>query len=473
MAQINSKSLLNNSGLIWQLATYIILLFVIVYIGLSLYKGHINMDSYYYIGVSRLIMEGKIPFIDFPPGYTPLSFYLMCIPFTVFGVSFQVAMVTLYIVHAFNAFLVFIICCQNTANKWQPAFFALLSFLLCLNCNGDCYVLEPFVLLFGLMGLVVLKKESAVRLVLSGFLCFCAFWSKQYGLGFICLTMVQVCLTNTFGMGLIRKLLYLMVGFIGGMLFFVSLFLLQGVDPLQMLSLSGSDYKRDGMQGLMDAWRTLFIVLPFLIVPIALLVSKVFKLRQNPLLFVSFCGVFGFMLQCYVRFYAHYLILVMPFCALLLFAGINSIRSLRYQRIYVVLMLISPVIPLYFNIKSDLSLYASQEKTVQMASAESIKALIPEGAKDVFTSSDMHSVMLLNTYNPPMIQKYGLSNGFVTDSTDVSEMIHKASYCIISEQGLASEQFSTEAREYLSTAFDVTEFSGGENVGVYYVYVKR
>lgn len=457
MLQLNSKKLLNNSDLLWQVATYILFLFVIIYIGLSLYNGRIDTDSYYYIGVSRFIMEGKIPFVDFSLHYTPLSFYLMCIPFSVFGVSFQVGMITLYFVHALNAFLIFKICCQHTANKRQAAFFALLSLLLCLNFNGDCYVLEPFVLLFGLMGLFFLKKESAIRLVLSGFLCFCAFWSKQYGLGFICLAIVQVCLTNSFGMGLIRKLLYLMVGFIGGMLFFVSLFLLQGVEPLQMLSLSGSDYRRDGMQGLIDAWRTLFIILPFLIIPIVLLASKVFKLRQNPLLVVSFCGVFGFMLQCYVRFYAHYLILVMPFCSLLLFAGINSIRSIRYQRLYIVLLLISPVIPLYFNTKSDLSMLQSNERVAQIECAESIKKIIPEGSDNVFASSDLHSTMLLNTYNPPMIEKHGLSNGFVTDSTDVSEMIHSASYCLISEQRLASEQFSTEVRVYLSKDFNVKE----------------
>lgn len=431
----------------------VLLVLVVAKMSLSLSGGAINPDAYYYIGVSRFMMEGRGPFEDFQLGYTPLSFYIMCIPFSIFGVSFTTALAVLYMVLTVNAFWVYKICTQYSANQWLSTFTAVFSLMLCLICDGGSYVLEPFVLFFGLPALYLLKTDNIKKIMLSGFLCFCAFWCKQYGLGFICLALVYLCFYHSVGMPLIRKLLYLLLGFFAGLVAFLVLFWIQDVDPLAMLSLSGNDYHREGIQGFVDAWRTLFIITPLLILPIIMVVIRLKEIRKHLLLYISFCGVFGFMLQCYVRFYGHYLILVMPFCALMLFACVKAFKSLRYRNVFVFLLLLVPVIPTYFTTKDIVGLLNSDGRAIQEQSAHMIEQIIPKGSADVFASSDMLPVALLGSYNPPLEHKFGLSNGFVTNPDDVYEMIQASSYCIISENRLESSQFSPESREYLEEKF--------------------
>lgn len=442
---------------------WIIVLLVLVMgkMCLSLYGGAINPDANYYIGASRFIMGGKVPFVDFQLGYTPLSFYIMCIPLSMFGVSFTTALATLYIVHILNAFWVYKICCQYSINQWLSTFMAVLSLMLCLTCDGGSYVLEPFVLFFGLPTIYLLKTESIKKIMFSGFLCFCAFWCKQYGLGFICLALVYLCLCHSVGMPLIRKLLYLLLGFVAGLVVFVALFWIQGVDPLAMLSLSGSDYRRDGIPGFIDAWRSLLIIIPLLVLPIIMVVIRLKEIRKHPLLYISFCGVFGFMLQCYVRFYGHYMILVMPFCALL-FACVKAFLSFRFKKAYTLLLLLTPVIPSYFTIKDSVNLLKNDVRAIQEQSAHMIEQIVPKGSAGVFASSDMLPVVLLNSYDPPLEQKFGLSNGFVTNPDEVFEMIQVSTYCIISVSRLKSLQFSLESREYLEQKFELKKFSNSQ-----------
>ena len=89
----------------------------------------INADASYYVGVTRLIMEGNTPFVDFALSYTPLSFYLMCIPFSIWGSSFNCAIIVLYFVHVVNAFVVYLIL-HKTSHSKKTAWLGALLFLL-------------------------------------------------------------------------------------------------------------------------------------------------------------------------------------------------------------------------------------------------------------------------------------------------------------------------------------------------------
>ena len=456
--------------LFFRIWVVVLLCLVLGKISLSLYGGAINPDANYYIGVSRFLMEGKVPFSDFQLGYTPLSFYIMCIPFSIFGNSFTTALAVLYLFHIVNAFWVYKICCQYSASQWLSAFTAILSLMLCLTCDGSSYVLEPFVLFFGLPAIYLLKSENIKKIILSGFLCFCAFWSKQYGLGFICLAMVLLCLYHSMRMLLIRKLLYLLLGFLAGSVVFVALFWIQGVDPLAMLSLTGSEYRRDGLLSLNEAWRNLLITIPLLTLPIIMVVIKLKEFRKHPLLYISFLGVFGFMLQCYVRFYAHYMILVMPFCALMMSACVNAFSTLRYKKFYILLLLLTPVIPSYFAMKENIGLFINDGRSIQVQSAHMIERIIPRGSDNVFASSDMLPVVLLNSYNPPMYRKYGLSNGFVTNPDEVFEMIKESSFCIINKNRL---KFSQDAGNYLAKEFELIILDSPDHLTQYLIYKKK
>ena len=469
-------TLLNDKTIKASFMVFSILLAMIAIVKMvfSLFMLDINADAAYYLGVSRLILEGNMPFIDFPPGYTPLSFYIMAVPIAVFGTSFTIALVCLYLLHIANSGIIYKIIRQNNGDKLMASYFSVLSLLLCLGTDGYRYVLEPFVLFFGLLALYILKKGGFKWIVLSGFLCFCSFWSKQYGLGFICLAISALLLEGGMNKTFFFKSAYLMMGFFVGMVLFVLFFLVQGVDPLSLLSLSGSSYERDGISGLIGGGFSLLITVPLLLVAIITMFTKLKDARNISLLIVSFFGVFGFMLQCYVRFYAHYLMLAMPFAVLMLYACFDAFKSEKLKKIYTILLLLSTLIPFYFASKSVVAVIEENAREKQEVSAKAISDIVPNGSKDVYCAMDLLPFMHLNTYDPPLIRKYGMSNGFVRDSDEAAELIHAAYYCMISERDFEKKnKYTPEVLNCLKERFDMRKIEGKDPKETYYIYVRK
>lgn len=440
----------------------------------SLQFSGVNFDASYYLGVSRLILEGKIPFVDFSPGYTPLSFYIMAIPIAIFGKSFTTALSVLYIFYIVNTYILYKIIKQHSGTKLISLYCSILSLVLCLGTGGNGYILEPFVLFFGLSALYVLKKGTLKWIIISGFLCFCSFWSKQYGLGFICLAIAALFLEEGMEKSFLSKVVYLLMGFFGGMVLFVMFFFLQGVDFLSLLSLSGNSYERDGIVGLIGGWISLFITLPLLMVALLVMIVKIQKAMKLSLMAVSFLGVFGFMLQCYVRFYAHYLMLAMPFAVLMLYACANAFNNEKLKNVYMVLLFLSSVIPIYFASKSIMAVLVENAQEKQKISAKVIEEHVPRGSKDVFCAMDLLPYMHLNTYTPPLIKKYGMSNGFVRKSKEVSEMVKASTYCMISERDFEKKKKYTEdICKYLDSHFFKIKIEGLTPQETYYIYVRK
>lgn len=437
----------------------------------------INKDAYYYIEISRLMLQGKSLFVDFPSGYTPLSFYLMCIPFSLFGISYQVGFLTIYLLHLINAYLVYKLCVKYIDNTFIAIFMALFSLLLCWLAGGNTYGLEPFVLLFGLSSLLVLHKKKLAPIFFSGFLSFCAFWSKQYGLGFIFLAAVYLFQLNNFNIDLLKKEFCLLAGFIFGFLLFVSIYLFQGVDIDSLSILSGSDYRRDGIGGLGDAWLYSFIAVPMLLVAMILLLFKFKDALKSPLYVLAICGVCGFMLQCYVRFYAHYLILTRPFCVLILLAGLLLMKKDFYKRVYMSLVVISVIIPLYFLVKGNLSSNNDNTRNDQIGLAKEVAKMIPHGAPDVYSGSDLLPILLLNENGSPYLSKYGPTNGFVVGADQTYDLISHASYCLISDEEFQSgAKYTARVKDYLANNFQKydIEYKGVDgNLKVFHVFKKQ
>ena len=460
-----------------RLLLLILALAIICSMVISYYKVGVNRDSYYYIEISRLILQGKSLFVDFPPEYTPLTFYLMCIPFAIFGGSFEVGIFTIYLLHLINSYLVYRLCVKFIDNKYLAIFTALFSLLLCWLAGGEAYILEPFVLLFGLVSLLVLHKNKWAPIFLSGLLSFCAFWSKQYGLGFIFIAVVYLSQLNKFNKDLIKKESYLLAGFIFGLILFVSKYLFQGVEINSLSILSGSDYRRDGIGGFIDAWLYTFITIPMLLLAMIMLIYKFKDALRFPLYLMAICGVFGFMLQCYVRFYAHYLILTRPFCVLLILAGLLLIKKETYRRVYTSLFVISLIIPLYFLVKGNLSSIKDNTRNNQIELAKEVAKVIPHGAGDVYSGSDLLPILLLNENGSPYLSKYGPTNGFVVEADQAYDLISHASYCLISdEEYQTGAKYASSVRDYLANNFQKYDIEFKDldgNLKVYYVYKRQ
>lgn len=423
--------------------------------GLSIAHTDINVDASYYLGVTRVILEGKTPLNDFPLGYTPLSFYMMTPVVSIFGTSFTAAMIVVLCITLINALIVYAIALQHCKNRLFSGYAAALTLLLLTSLDGCHYILEPFVLLYGLSSIYFLGRKKLRYTFVAGMMCFCSFWSKQYGLGFLMLGLVYILSDNGFIRISLNRIGLLLLGFFVGLAIFLLIFIVTGVDLSLLASLSGGTYERDGIAGLLGAWKTIFIYLPFLILPIVLMFLHPKQSLHIPLLITSFCGICGFLLQCYVRFYAHYMLLSIPFCVLI-FIGAYSLQTKEMiKKIFILLFAASSFIPLYFSARMIRGLHTEDMRQAQTEIADTIDDYIPDGSSNVYASIDLLPVTLINNYNPPLLEKHGFSNGFVREPEEVLEMLQVSNYCIISDRNLKNkDKYTAKVTNYLEGNFN-------------------
>ena len=221
-----------------------------------------------------------------------------------------------------------------------------------------------------------------------------------------------------------------------------------------MSILSGSDYRKDGIGGFIDAWLCTFIAIPMLFLAMIMLLFKFKEALKSPLYLMAICGVFGFMLQCYVRFYAHYLILTRPFCVLLILAGLLLIKKETYRKVYTSLFVISLIIPIYFLVKGDISSIKDNTRNDQIRLANEVEKVIPYGTGDVYSGSDMLPILLLNENGSPYLSMYGPTNGFVVEADQTYDLISHASYCLISDKDFQTgKKYSLKVKLFLAKNF--------------------
>lgn len=420
---------------------------------LNVWKQEINADSCFYIAVSRLLNDGLVPFVDFSPGYTPLSFYIMQVPQLFVGQSYGALLGILTCIQLFNAFLLYRISHKVSGSLNLSQFAAILFMMLSLMWSEE-YILEPFILLFGFLSMLCWDKSATKYLLLTGFLCFCSFWSKQYGIGFLILAFVYRLWQDSFSKRALKDCGLIFAGFLAGTVFFVGILLVQGVSLSDFAKFGGSNYVKDGLNGLIEGYVLLFKMLPLFIMPVILSCLRFRESIRSSVIVVAWGGVIGFMLQCYIRLYAHYLMLAIPFCALLFIAVVTLIRKQDNRTWYKIMLVVVLLLPLRFFVPGRLAMIHSDKKQNQIECASQTGQIIPVGADNVFASQDMLYVTLLNTYTPPLIDKYGLSNGFVRKSEDILILCQNADYCIIgAEEAHNRRRFTDEVNAYLEQSF--------------------
>lgn len=431
-------------------------LFTTVLLVLLFSYSRINEDSTFYLGVSRLIGEGLVPYHDFALSYTPLTFYIQKVFMSLFGYTFAVGLAVMFIAHIVNSFLVYKISTYYTESRFIAAIVALLSLLLCLFTEGNDYDLEPFVLLFGLAGLLVLQRKITVPTVLaSAVLCCASFMCKQYGLGFLLLCMAFVLLKGEFSRKSILLALALLGGFLSATVITVFLFVQAGINISELFSMSGSGYDRHGISDLVDGILYIMANVPFLIVPLILLVRNLKNIGKYPMLVVSFLGIGGFLLCCYVRFYPHYTMLAMPFCALSFVTALPVVEDPKWSKRYLTAVLVSLLIPASLVGWRAIDVTVHKERAVQYDNAARYEEYVSTGTGNVFASSSLLYVTLINEYNPPLMKKYGLSNGFVERPHELLELIQAADYCLVTDVDFMDEyRYNSEVLQYLQDNFD-------------------
>lgn len=451
------KSANKHPKLIWGVLVCLSII-IIGSIFLAICKQAINPDATYYIGVSRLLLDGKTPFVDFFLHYTPLSFYLMCIPISIFGSSFTTALCSLYSIHIANSFIIYKICRKERFSKEISLGGAIYNFVLCFLHEGNCYVLEPFVLLFGLLAILLTYRKNVSSLVLSGICCSFAFFCKQYGLGFLFLCLALVLTKEWFSSNSIKDSIKIIIGFISGCLIVVGILAILGVGVENLINFSGSDYHRNGFSGLVAGVGKFITTIPILLSAIAICCIKFKQLYKNPLFLLGLFGIGGFLLQCYVRNYLHYKMLSVPFVIFLVLACMREIKNMEWNKYLLLLNLVLLIVPGFLFLQKDYRLCQTTARIEQQESADNLMKLLPEKSENVFVSYDLLPIAYLTQYFPPLIEKYGMSNGFVDTKEGIADLLSAASSGIISDDYLNNTKLKNpELYNYIVTNYQMSK----------------
>lgn len=423
---------------------------------LALMKTEINPDATYYIGVSRLILEGKTPVADFCLHYTPLSFYLMSIPIAIFGSSYTLALSMLYLLHVVNAGWIYKICRNESFSKKISLASALYCLLIFFLFDGNYYVLEPFVLFFGLSALCLCYKKSTWSHIAVGLLCSCAFWCKQYGLGFLCLCIALVIAKDWFSKNSFKAAAKIFFGFVLGILLLIGFLYTQGVQPSDLVSFSGSDYHRVGFKDLFFGSGQFVRAIPVLLIAVIIFCMKYKQLIKQPLFLLGLFGVGGFLLQCYVRNYSHYKLLAIPFAVLIVLACFREVKNKEWNKYIMVLFVILFMVPAALVIKKDVKYISSNTRAVQQEYADNFLKLLPAESQNTFVSYDLLPIAYLTRYWPPLMKQYGLSNGFVDTKEGLFDLYKAASTGIVSDNNLdETKQYDPEIYEYIEQNYEL------------------
>ncbi|MBR6142280.1 MAG: hypothetical protein IKQ37_11070 [Bacteroidaceae bacterium] len=417
-----------------RLAKLLLLIAVLSFV-LSIFCSAENPDIYYYMGCVQLLLEGKVPFVDFHTHYTPMSFYMACLPAYFFGTGNTAALSFVTFLNFVNAGLVYCLLRREVKDKTLCLFAVVLYLMSLFVMNGVCYMLEPFIMFWGLLSLIAVQRESLWSVLAAGAFSFFAFWTKQYGLGFFVLNILYLLLARREGDKASPSRAGLAVSFFIGFAVagccMVGALLMQGATLSGMVGFSGQAYERFGFLSLLQGYGYLLRVVLFLPVGIYLFIKHFKSLRDDKLLIVCLCGILGFMLTTYVRPYPHYLQLSLPFAVLLIAIMVDRYGIQLGNERLVKWFKASIIVPLVLVMIGDYNfIFYNERQAVDDVAAEVAK-IIPEGTDKVYVSTKLLCVAHVNRYGAPMLWKHGMSNGFVEEGEPLREVIMDAGSYVI------------------------------------------
>ena len=298
-----------------------------------------NTDAGYFLHLTQLIARGYQPFVDFAPAYPILTFYLLLPVKLLLGkyFTYKVALVILHCFTFANTVLVFRICALFAVNRLVAQMVAIFFLIATFLCEGHFYILEPYVVFFGLSAVYVYLKHSErfIMIVLAGISVALSFFAKQYGLGYFPLLILLVVMHNERNYKkTIVHLVAVMIGFIGCVVAYVALFrhVAGGYQFLDTFTSQG--YNRRTFTGLVQ--MALFAIQLSPCVFFAPVVWKYCERHQKKLLLFSIFGLVGFSGALWFGTFKHYLILVLPFISILT-ALILDIFRVKNERLFLVL----------------------------------------------------------------------------------------------------------------------------------------
>lgn len=427
---------------------------------IALYKCTPNADAYYYVGVSRLILEGQVPFVDFSLGYTPLSFYMMSLPTWLCNAYFPVMLTCIFALHLVNALLIVKLIKKYTSDRFMLVLAAAYYLVACFILEGKIYVLEPFVTFWGLLCLMNIEKGGYRRIFYAGIFAFSSMYCKQYGFGYVGLAVVYLLLVNKTKKTAISQSAILLGGVAIALCAAGLFFVCNGWHSERIVNkVSGSGYAMYGITSLLKSYVSLVAAVPALVIAAYAYLKDFRLLKYKALIHISLLGIFGFMLASYVRPYWHYIQLALPMAILFVILVSLHSKMIKESTVCKKLLVCSIIIPTLLAVAVDVRMFIKDYKTEANFNSGQLLTVIPEGTKNVYVDAELLGVAYLNNYMPPLLKKYGMSNGFVEDEMKRSDLISAAKYCIIRDETYNRMlKVNPSMKEYMELNFvDITE----------------
>jgi len=412
----------------------LLLLVIFLYINAIQYAS-IGVDAGYYLFIVNKLSEGLIPFKDFNLNYPPLSFYLMLLVKWASGslFSYKVALGFLFFIQFMNAVLLYKLIHFYKVNNRIAIFSAAIFLIYAYSFESVFFVLEPFVIFFGLISLLLIYKNNTINLFAAGAFSALGFLCKQYGLGFFALIVIYLFLRKGYYKETqLKKILFALAGFSIVVIISLLIFYLLTGGFSFLNSLSGDNY---GHRSLTTNFKALFSYILFTC-PVIIMVPLIFKnltAKNKIIVLLSIGGLLGFSLQFYFEPYKHYYLLLLPFVVILIAQVLDNMPSKWILKTVTILLLITTV---YLSSKKTLGTYKEMHTWSNRGQlfdlSEFVINNVPDDATIMLYLNGEYNILpqlyYLTNLNPPDIQN--ANYGFEL-KTQYDNLIIKSDYIII------------------------------------------
>lgn len=417
-----------------EIITLLGIIFMIVAFVINAQFREVNADAAYYLGIVESFYKGEIPYKDLALAYTPLSFYLMLIPRFLSGnpISFFPYLLFLHIVSFLNAFLLSVIVYRTFQNRFYALLSSFLFLIYTYYLEGIYLVLEPFVLLFGLLGLLFLLSDTikSKYLILSGCSFAFAFLAKQYGLVFLAIGGFYLIIKNTKLKDKIKSVVLLSMSFFIIIAFCVVLAYILRLSPY-LNKIGGQNYGIRTATIFVDGWKQLIKMFPILLILPFIIFQKIKSSKKyNTLIITSLIGIILFSFQFIFNVFLHYYLLILPFVILIIILSLHIVVKLEYKIIILLFIGFQLFQPLKFTYKNTRHLYVHQPIEKQIKESDMINNLLDDyDIQTVYCLGSALPLYFLNQFEPPLKDIYGYSFGFESEDNLKDRIM--SSDCII------------------------------------------
>lgn len=444
----------------------------------ALIYPNMNVDASFFLRVTECLAEGAIPEHDLRILYPPLVFYML-LPLKLFvgkAIAYELFLSYMFLIQVLNALLLFLVAGKYTPDRFIRIFAALLYLFLSMKLEGEYFVLEPFVNLWGLLAIWVylrMEQQRVWPLLLSGSLTFMSFMSKQYGLAYAGIIFLMILIDGraSYKKCLSRGLL-LAAGMLGGLLLFILLFRIVYGLPYDFfaggrLGLYG---EKDGMAMLQGLLKYLAIAPYLAIMLIPPISKKLFKTQPHAAAYLFLVLLFS--VQLYFQQYDHYYILMLP--GLLLIGVIMAAPSMEKKKGWILLGVLAVLLVNEFSLSPRTrSLLLSKRSGLKtdIELAQKINAVVPEGAR-VYLFTDVKLYYLCH-FNPALPEKYGFAWNHMTRLDDLYDIMGNTDFILVAKSKINNKYLLFNTSVIPSKIIAKNKFRLLSESGEYLIYHKE